>query len=154
MTDLAQDLAFLSDEDNKSPMEDMDDSDIGEMELETARASPEPPSSPELHCVGCDISSKADCPVGKLMKKRKHGDNSEVAKAAKVQWGKTSTRSVWRTSKKGRRYKKKVLKKCGEWCGVCSTVAKKFLTRGKYKRMMIKKESSKDRFDENAAKKL
>ena len=104
MTDLAQDLAFLSDEDNKSPMEDMDDSDIGEMELETARASPEPPSSPELHCVGCDISSKADCPVGKLMKKRKNGDSGELAK---VQWGKTSTRSVWRTSKKGRRYKTK-----------------------------------------------
>ena len=71
MTDLAQDLAFLSDEDNKSPMEDMDDSDIGEMDLETARVSLEPPSSPELHCVGCDISSKADCPIGKLMKKRK-----------------------------------------------------------------------------------
>ena len=75
------------------------------------------------------------------MKKRKHGDNSEVAKAAKVQWGKTSTRNVWRTGKKGRRYKKKVLKKCGEWCAVCSTVAKKFLTRGKYKRMMIKKKT-------------
>ncbi len=104
VTDLAQDLAFLSDEDSKSPMEDMDDSDIGEMELETARASPEPPSSPELHCVGCGISSKADCPVGKLMKKRKHGDNGEVLK---VQWGKTSTRRVWRTAKKGRRYKKK-----------------------------------------------
>ena len=104
MTDLAQDLAFLSDEDNKSPMEDMDDSDIGEMELETARASPEPPSIPELHCVGCDISSKADCPVEKL-KKRKFGDNGETTK---VQWGKTSTRSVWRTSKKARRYKKRV----------------------------------------------
>ena len=107
------DLAFLSDEDNKSPMEDMDDSDIGEMELETARDSLEPPSSPELHCVGCDISSKADCPVGKLMKKRKHGDNSEVAKAAKVQWGKTSTRSVWRTGRKGRRYKKKYQRSVG-----------------------------------------
>ena len=99
MTDLAQDLAFLSDEDNKSPMEDMDDSDVGEMELET----PEPPSSPELHCVGCDISSKADCPVEKL-KRKTCGDKSETTK---VQWGKTSTRSVWRTGKKGRRYKKK-----------------------------------------------
>ena len=47
----------------------------------------------------------------------------------------------------------KILKKCGEWCGVCSTVAKKFLTRGKYKRMMAKKETSKERFDKNAAKK-
>ena len=103
MTDLAQDLAFLSDEDNKSPMEDMDDSDIGEMELETARASPTPPSSPELHCVGCDISSKADCPVEK-MKKGKCGVNGEITK---VQWGKTSTRSVWKTGKKGRRSKNK-----------------------------------------------
>ena len=59
------DLADLSDEDNKSHMEDLDDSDVAEMELETARASPTPPSSPELHCVGCDISSKADCPVEK-----------------------------------------------------------------------------------------
>ena len=103
MTDLAQDLAFLSDEDNKSPMEDMDDSDIGEMELETARASPEPPSIPELHCVGCDISSKADCPVEK-MKKRKGIDEGT---STRIQWGKTSTRSVWRTDKKGRRCKKK-----------------------------------------------
>ena len=104
MTDLAQDLAFLSDEDNKSPMEDLDDSDVAEMELETARASPTPPSSPELHCVGCDISSKADCPVEKL-KKRKCGDNGETTK---VQWGKTSTRSVWRTSKKVRRCKQQI----------------------------------------------
>ena len=65
------DLADLSDEDNKSPMEDMDDSDIGEMELDTARVSLEPPSSPELHCVGCDISSKADCPVGKVYEEKK-----------------------------------------------------------------------------------
>ena len=76
MTDLAQGLAFLSDEDNKSPVEDLDDSDVAEMELEAARRSPAPPSSPELHCVGCDISSKADCPVEKL-KKRKCGDNGE-----------------------------------------------------------------------------
>ena len=47
----------------------------------------------------------------------------------------------------------KILKECGEWCGVCSTVAKKFLTRGKYKRMMIKKESSREKFDKHAAKK-
>ena len=98
------DLADLSDEDVKSPMEDLDDSDVAEMELETARASPTPPSSPELHCVGCDISSKADCPVEKMMKKRKCGDDGNITK---VQWGKTSTRSVWRTGKKGRRYKKK-----------------------------------------------
>ena len=58
----------MSDEDNKSPMEDLDDSDVAEMELETARASPTPPSSPELFCVGCDISSKSDCPVEKLIK--------------------------------------------------------------------------------------
>ncbi len=99
------DLADLSDEDNESPMEDLDDSDFAEMELETARASPTPPSSPELHWVGCDISSKADCPDEK-MKKRKCGDNGEITK---VQLGKTSTRSVWRTGKKGRRYKKKFL---------------------------------------------
>ena len=100
MTDLARDLAFLSDEDNKSPMEDLDDSDVAEMELETARASPTPPSSPELHCVVCDISSKADCPVEK-MKKRKCGDEGNIIK---VQWGKTSTRNVWMKSRKGRRY--------------------------------------------------
>ena len=113
-------LAELSDEDVKSGLEDQDDSDVAEMSQDL------PPSSPELYCVGCDISSKSECPIEKLKKRKGIGDGTNTL----VVWGKTSPRSVWKKGRKGRRYKKKMFKKCGEWCSVCSAVAKKFLQKG------------------------
>ena len=81
-------LAELGDEDVKSGLEDLDDSDVAEMELDQL---PElPMSSPELFCVGCDISSKSDCPVEKLKKRKGIDEGTSI----RVQWGKTSTRSV------------------------------------------------------------
>ena len=98
-------LAELSDENVKSGMEDLDDSDVAEMELD--QRPPTPTSSPELFCVGCDISSKSECPVEKIKKRKGIGDGTST----RIIWGKTSTRSVWKKGKKGRRYKNKMLKK-------------------------------------------
>ena len=93
------DLADLYDE--ESGLMDLDDLTKSEMSLDQL---PElPMSSPELFCVGCDISSKSDCHVEKLKTRR----GIDEGTSTRIQWGKTSTRSVWRTGKKGRRYKKK-----------------------------------------------
>ena len=94
-------LAELSDEDVKSGLMDLDDLTKSEMSLDQL---PElPMSSPELFCVGCDISSKSECPVEKIKKRKGIGDGTST----RIIWGKTSTRSVWKKGKKGRRYKKK-----------------------------------------------
>ena len=137
-------LAELSDEDIKSSMEVFDDSDA-----EMSQDLPEQaPSSPELWCIGCDISSKTECPVQKMKRRKGSGINEDTNN--QVAWGKTSTRSVWTGS--GRRRKKvEKLKKCGEWCSLCVVVSKKFLKKPRYKRLMSgHKDKSKDK---NAANK-
>ena len=91
-------LAELSDEDVKSGLEDLDDSDVAEMSQDFPELVP---SSPELYCVGCDISSKSECPIEKMKKRKGIGDGTST----RIIWGKTSTRSVWKKGTKGRRYK-------------------------------------------------
>ena len=134
-------LAELSDEDLKSSMEVFDDSDA-----EMSQDLPEQaPSSPELWCIGCDISSKTECPVQKM--KRRKGINEDTN--TQVAWGKTSTRRVW-TGRKSRRKLVKKLKKCGEWCNLCVVVSKKFLKKQRYKRLMTGHKGK----NKNGAKKL
>ena len=62
-----------------------------------------PMSSPELFCVGCDISSKSECLVEKIKKRNGIGHGTST----RTIWGKTSTRSVWKKGKKRCRYKEK-----------------------------------------------
>ena len=56
-------------------------------------------------CAGCEVSSKAHCPVLRKLKKP----------FAKVRWAKETTRKVM--NKKGVKVKRKV--RCGSWCALC-----------------------------------
>lgn len=82
-------------------------------------------SSIELNCVGCERTSKSQCPIAK-----KKGETKFV----KLRWGKTSTRK--RGTKNGAVTKKKI--KCGEWCNNCINVARKWTTQKKYARLATK----------------
>ena len=69
------------------------------------------PSSPELTCVGCSTTSKAQCRIEAIKK-----DGSKQRRTA---WGKTTSRKV-----KCRRSGKKlrVIRKTGEWCRHCYNI--------------------------------
>ena len=69
------------------------------------------PSSQELVCTGCQITSKAQDPV-EAMK----GDKGLKRKAP---WGKTSTRKV-RCRRSGT--KLRVIRRTGDWCRVCYNI--------------------------------
>ena len=81
--------------------------------------------SPMHICAGCDIASKTDCPV--TIKK-----NPTQSPMPKVKWAKTTTRRVLTKSK--RRVKKK--QRCGEWCGGCHNLVRRWCGHKKYRKLL------------------
>ena len=94
--------------------------DTGDVE-EAGDDSDDGSSSVELNGMGCDASSKSQCPVAKKM-----GQPS-----TRIPWGKTSTRK--KKKKQGKTIKKKM--KCGEWRRLCLNIARTWSMSGKCKRL-------------------
>ena len=84
--------------------------------------------SPELTCIRCKITSKADCPI--ITRKRVWAATADEAGEAsaktklpmvRVAWGKTTSRKT--KTKSGRKIN--VVRICGQWCRVCMDISKK-----------------------------
>ena len=59
-------------------------------------------SQDQLFCACCDISSKSECPVEKIKKRKGIGDGTST----RIIWGRTSTRSGYKKFLKKLRYKR------------------------------------------------
>lgn len=95
-------------------------------ELSDSNASMD--ESVELLCVGCEVSSKADCPIA--VKKKVPPPRPRVV------WGKQTSRKV--KTKTGRKVDKTKVR-CGEWCANCMNGQKRILRNDKkYKALAAK----------------
>jgi hypothetical protein len=89
---------------------------LGGLASSPGRSDDSESESPELLCIGCGASSKDDCPVAKKLKKKE-----------RIAWGKASLRGKGSS-------KRKVKRRCGEWCLICHNIARKKIQSGKYKK--------------------
>ena len=81
-------------------------------------------SSPELDCIGCDISSKELCPIAVKKAKR----DGQAVPDVRVVWGKTTSRRI--TTRRGKRVK--VNRKTGVYCGLCANIVRKEVKKPSY----------------------
>ena len=93
--------------------------------------------SPELHCYGCNISSKDDDPV----EKRKKAATGSKGKAGAVKWGNSTKR--WIKKKRGGERVRRI-RKCGEWCLLCRNHVKRTVAKSPlYKKIATNKQKGK-----------
>ena len=95
-------LTEFNDQDSQMDLHDLTFSETSLDQFpDLPMSSPAPSSSPALFC-----SELFECIVEKIKKRKGIGDGTST----RIIWGKTSTRSVWKKGKKGRRDKKQMLK--------------------------------------------
>jgi len=82
-------------------------------------------SSPELVCIGCDISSKSACPITR--KQKESGDH-------RVAWGKQSSRLIKKRRPDGALKAIKLKRRCGKWCLLCHNISRKKCQHGRYRK--------------------
>lgn len=100
----------------------------GQEDCELSEENASMDESVELLCVGCEVSSKHDCPIA--VKKKVPPPRPRVL------WGKQTSRKV--KTKSGRKITKTRVR-CGEWCANCMNGQKRVLRNDKkYKALAAK----------------